>query len=213
MIRDKGFTLIELMIVVVIVGMLAAMAGPSISDYIDKRKIISAAEAVYSQLQFARSQAISRSQTVYVNFGYTDDTKASTWLMSVSTNDGCDITKTVTATDLSDDCILLVSDGDANVDEGDGTVDTDDLVYHVTSGADFNEVKLDADGSGTGGAPGQISFDPTRGTALNRTVYLTFTKGSSDYEMRIVVGQIGRVKVCTPTGVGKAVPGYSACPV
>ncbi len=220
---DKGFTLIELMLVVVILGLLASFAGPSISDYIDKRKIINAAEAVYSQLQFARGQAISRSKTVHVNFDYQDAAVPASWLMGVSTNNDCDPNLVAGDADWTHSCILVVSDGDADKDTGDGTVDTDDLVFYVTSGVGFNGVVIDADGSGTGGAPNQISFDPTRGTAgnTNETIHLTFNKGDSSYEMRVVVAPIGRVKVCTPvtvdgtksgTKTGKAVPGYSACP-
>lgn len=209
LIREKGFTLLELMIVIAILGLMAAMAGPSISGYIDKRKIINAAEAVYSQLLFARSQAISRSAVVNVNFGYTDNADASTWLMGISTNSNCDVAQTVTPADVSDDCTLVVSDGDGNLDDGTGTIDPGDLVYYVTSGADFNGVKVDSDGSGSGGSPNSFSFNPTRGTAGNETIYLTYDKGDSQYEMRVIVAVIGRVRICTPVG-DKQVPGYTS---
>ena len=209
--RVKGFTLIELLIVVVIFGLLTSLALPSINSYIDKRKIINAAEAVYSQLQFARSQAISRSETINVNFAYSDNADASTWLMGLRAGGACDPTLVAADADWANSCVLVTSDGDADEDTGDGTVDTDDLVFHVISGADFNEVMLDADGTGTGGLPDATSFNPTRGTADQVTINLTYLKGDSQYEMRVIVGRIGRVRICTPTDNGRAVPGYSEC--
>ena len=209
--REKGFTLIELLIVVVILGFLSAMAGPSISGYIDKRKIINAAEAVYSQLQFARSQSISRSAEVHVKFDYADDSDKSTWLMSVSTHEDCDLDEASPDADYTDDCTLVVSDGDADEDSGDGTVDVDDLVYHITSGADFNGVVIDANNTGTGGAPNEITFNPTRGTAENESIFLWYDRGGGEsYLMRVTVGMIGRVRICTPDST-QAVPGYSPC--
>lgn len=204
--RNKGFTLLELMIAVTIIAIIAAMAGPSVSGFIDKQKIINATEAVYSQLQFARSQAISRSAEVHASFGYADSADKSTWLMSVSTRAGCDITKTIGT--ISDDCTMVVSDGLAGLDPGDGTVDPNDLVYFVTSGADFNGVMIDANSTGTGGAPNEITFNPTRGTAELRTIYLWFDGGNRQYEMRVIIGAIGRVRLCTPEGA-RQVPGYT----
>lgn len=210
--RSNGFTLLELMIVVVIIAIIAMMAGPSISDYIDKRKIINAAEAIYSQLQFARSQAISRSSNVHVRYGYTDPNDAATWLLGITTNANCILPDT-TAGVYSDDCTMVVSNGDANLDDGTGDIDPNDLVYHVISGDDFNGVELDDDGntSTAPNTPNQFSFNSTRGTAANEMIHLTYDKGDSHYAMRVVIGMIGRVRICTPTDTGKGVPGYTPC--
>lgn len=190
------------------------MAVPSMSDYIDKRKIINAAEAVYGQLQYARSQAISRSTKVYAQFGYATAGDPTTWLMGLHSHETpapafCDVTKTSTAADVSDACTLVVSDGDATLDPGDGTLDPGDLVYYITSGANFNDVALDADGdSSTTGAPNRITFNPLRGTATRETIFLTY-RGL--YEMHVVVGATGSIRICTPGGTGKQVPGYTVC--
>ncbi len=215
--REKGFTLLELMIAIVILALIASFAGPSVSGYIDKRKVIDAAEAIYSQLMFARSQSISRSQDIGVTFGYTDDTDARTWLMGISNNIGCDVTQTVTAGDVSDDCTLVVDDGDGVVHGVEGAVDTDDLVQYVTSGAEFNNIELDGDEDPANAlaAPANFSFNFTRGTATGAgTIYLRYRRGDSNYEMRVDVSPIGRVRICTPAAAGTPtapgkVPGYT----
>lgn len=217
--REKGFTLIELLVVITILVAVTSFAAPSVSSYMDKRKIINAAEAVYSQLLFARSQAISRSENVHVNFGYSDATDATTWLMGVSTNETCELDPSGDTTDANgipqlpdaaDNCTLVIDDGDGTVHGVDGAEDVDDLTYHVLSGVDFNGIELDADGTGAGGAPNEITFNSTRGTAENVTIYLVFSRGASQYEMRVVVGIIGRVRICTPNN-NKGVPGYTTC--
>ena len=66
--KNRGFTLIEMLIVISILAILALVAGPAMSDYMDKQRVISVAEALYSELQLARTEAVSRSSKVYVKF-------------------------------------------------------------------------------------------------------------------------------------------------
>ncbi len=61
---QAGFTMIELMIVVSIVAILAALAAPSFITSIANSRLSSAATEVQTLLQFARSEAIyKRSET------------------------------------------------------------------------------------------------------------------------------------------------------
>lgn len=54
-----GFTLMEMMIVVVIIAVLAAMAGPTFSRYIPRMKLKSDAREKVNYLRQARSKAIT----------------------------------------------------------------------------------------------------------------------------------------------------------
>ncbi len=61
---QKGFTLVELMIAVAIVGILLTQAVPSFSAWIQNAQIRNSAEAILNGLQLARAQAVQRNASV-----------------------------------------------------------------------------------------------------------------------------------------------------
>jgi type IV fimbrial biogenesis protein FimT len=60
----KGFTLLELMVVLAIAGVLAAIAIPTMSDFMRNSRITAAANDVMAALHFTRSESIKRRQPV-----------------------------------------------------------------------------------------------------------------------------------------------------
>jgi prepilin-type N-terminal cleavage/methylation domain-containing protein len=62
---DQGFTLVELMVVVMIIAVMTAVALPAIGRFIRNYQIRGAAQAVAGEIQTARAKAINKN----VNFG------------------------------------------------------------------------------------------------------------------------------------------------
>lgn len=65
--QPRGFTLTELMISVVIIGLLGAFIAPSVSRYMYRNKGVSAANDVAGALKLARNLAMSSGQVVFVD--------------------------------------------------------------------------------------------------------------------------------------------------
>lgn len=62
----RGFTAIEIMVVVAILAILAAMAAPSFTPMMERYRVRQATEALQSTLYFARSEAIKRGGRIVV---------------------------------------------------------------------------------------------------------------------------------------------------
>lgn len=89
--RRSGFSLIELMVALAIVAILTVMATPTFSDLIDRYRLKGAAEALLSEIQFARTESIRRNQAVYVAFGTTTASCYGIGTNAACTCDNCDI--------------------------------------------------------------------------------------------------------------------------
>ena len=79
MTRVKGFTLIELMVVVALLAVFAALAIPSFVDFIRKNEVQAKANEITRLMQYARSEAVSTRSSVTI----TQDTASNKWSVSV----------------------------------------------------------------------------------------------------------------------------------
>jgi type IV fimbrial biogenesis protein FimT len=69
---EEGFTLAEVLVVICIVGIVAAFAIPSMSQQIQQMSVRSASYDINADLTYARSQAITRATNVSITAASTD---------------------------------------------------------------------------------------------------------------------------------------------
>lgn len=67
-----GFTLIEILIVVALIGVMAAVAAPVVTAGMDRYAILSAGQQVVSTIRTARVQSVAKNMILVVRFDYPD---------------------------------------------------------------------------------------------------------------------------------------------
>ena len=183
--KQKGFTLLELVTTIVVVAIIVAIGVPSFNNLIERNRLKGAAEEVYAGFQNARLESIKLNRSVTVNFNVDagDDT---VWCFGLKVNGTCDCTQTdVTQADFCE----IENDADNND------------VSTVVASSDFPTVKMTA----IGFAGNRTTITPRRGTALAGSVTLS---SQQNEQLQISLSPLGRVRICSPSG---STLGYESC--
>ncbi|HSI22781.1 MAG TPA: GspH/FimT family pseudopilin [Methylophilaceae bacterium] len=157
-----GFTLIELMIVIVIAGILLAMALPSFRDSIDRNRLRSITDTLYGDLQFAKSEAIKRNQPMTVDF--TTSGGGSTWCYGFRLGSGATCDCTVTDTSATNACVI------------------DTVLKVVNNTSEYPGITMTPSTD--------FVFDNVRGTATAGNVLLTSSRSKTTQLFVNVLGKI-----------------------
>lgn len=86
----KGFTLVEMMVVIAVLGILLTIAIPSYTAFIDRQRVKRAADTIQAFLVNAKSEAVKRNATVRTVFQSSNS--GATWCIGMTTASTCNCT-------------------------------------------------------------------------------------------------------------------------
>lgn len=173
--KQPGFTLIELLITILVLAILSALAAPSFKSMLERRRLISATEGVYAQLQFARSEAVKFGLAANLNVSVKTGTP---WCLGISNSTASCDCNTAGA------CVY-----------GPAAVMERNLI-----GSEFSNVAMTTNQA-------NVQLDGIRGGFGGTAGTITLTSSPSGLTTNIVFSRLGRVKICSTSGVG----GYPSC--
>ena len=187
MLRQRGLTLVELMVTLSVLVILLSTAVPSFIDMFERHRLVGAAEAVFTHLQFAKSESLKRNKTVKMGF----QTSGNDWCFGLTEEDTWNGSQKCDCTSAGSCWLDLDENGSRNTGED-----------FSLAGTRYPGVTLVDVADDT-----HLNFNPARSTSNGATIKLASADGQ---RMHIVVSGYGRILLCSPAGANK-VSGFEDC--
>jgi prepilin-type N-terminal cleavage/methylation domain-containing protein len=211
----NGFTLIELMIALVVIGILASLALPSYRNIIEKRQVTRGAEEFAAFLSVAKGQAVKLNEDLAVSYTFGVDGWCMGYQARPDDDAACDCTETDET--VGDFCGI---DYDRN-----GTITQDEKRVFSDSNFAHSDVLSSITFSNDGTALGSdavMVYDSVRGMlevsyeddSIHADLVSLSMISVPDglYILNVEINRLGRVSLCSPVSVDHyPVPGYDTC--
>jgi len=198
---SKGFTIIELMVVIAVIAIVTSFALPSYRTLIEKRQVTSGAQQFAAFLSSAKMESVKRNEMIAIWRDASNECMGFYVYELDNPRTNCDCTK------------ILPGDTNAcTIDEfGDGV-----MKLHVLNNSLLNK-PVNVTAINLGGGDNLVIFDPVRGMLVaDDTVSLPMEakllSKHQTYGLNVRLLATGRVTVCSDTSQADiVVPGFDKC--
>ncbi|NJM75169.1 MAG: type II secretion system protein [Acaryochloridaceae cyanobacterium RU_4_10] len=150
--NNQGFTLIETLIVVLLTGILAAIAAPSYVSWLENKKIDDVVTSVEGAIKEAQATSIRRSKPCTVTVTETSVSAVVVETPAPATPTSClpSGTRTISATGSNRNIAVAVTNNTVKFTSQGTTLDTEPFIIYRSSGGNAGKMKCVVISSGLG---------------------------------------------------------------
>jgi prepilin-type N-terminal cleavage/methylation domain-containing protein len=208
-----GFTIVELMVVVAIVAVVLVLAAPSFRDMMELRRLRGTGDQLITDLQFARSEAVSRQELVGFSFAADTTTGLTCYTVHTCGNVAAAACRCECASSPNNPCVTSTQMRNIRTVllPSSGNVRLAPVLIAGASGTPEDHILFDP---ATGGMPSHFNESVMLGKADETLKFWALawliSRGNSTGEptIRTEVSPAGRPSACAPGG---RVPGLKTC--